>query len=293
MQIPRVLSLVLLALLVAACGREAPLPQPTPAAPTAVVQTEPTASAPAEATATPAEGESADPLSGTHWQWVTLTDPAQQVQIEAPMDYTILFSEGDASIRADCNQAVGTYSVGPDQGLTITPGPTTLAACPEGSRSDEFLQKLGQVAIFSIQDDQLLLELPADGGTLVFARAGSATGVEELPSLVGTTWQWVGLSDPLQQVQIDNPSAYTITFVDDTNVAITADCNQASGTYSADGSGGMTITIGLTTMAACPPGSREQEFLQKLGDVAIYFFQDERLFLELPVDSGTLEFQPQ
>lgn len=111
-----------------------------------------------------------DMLSGTTWQWTKLSDPVQQVEIQEPAKYTISFSSGSLSIKADCNQANGSYTLGQNGAISITIGGVTRAACPPGSRSDEFLQKLPFVAHYSFQNERLWLELMADGGTLEFVQ---------------------------------------------------------------------------------------------------------------------------
>lgn len=66
---------------------------------------------------------------------------------------------------ADCNQAGGSYTLGEFEAVTITLGPTTLAVCPEDSRSDEFLELLGATTNYTFEGDQLLLLTP--GGDLL------------------------------------------------------------------------------------------------------------------------------
>jgi membrane-bound inhibitor of C-type lysozyme len=44
------------------------------------------------------------------------------------------------------------------------------------------------------------------------------------------------------------------------------------------------------TRAACPPGSFSDRFAREVGRATSYFVKDGELFLELPVDSGTLRF---
>lgn len=111
-----------------------------------------------------------DGLSGTSWRWVRLSDPGQRVDIQNPDSYTVSFSNGDAQIKADCNTINGYYSVGANQTITITLGASTTAACPAGSRGDQFASKLAQASRFYFQNNALFLELPADGGTLQFER---------------------------------------------------------------------------------------------------------------------------
>ena len=51
-------------------------------------------------------------------------------------NYTIAFEPtGTFSAKADCNQLSGSYTTTGSNGLTIVPGPMTLAACPPESLS--------------------------------------------------------------------------------------------------------------------------------------------------------------
>ena len=77
----------------------------------------------------------------------------------------------------------------------------------------------------------------------------------------------------------DNPDNYTIQFMPDGTVAIQADCNRVGGTYTLDGSA-ITIELGPTTLAACPPGSLGDQCMANLGVATIYFFQRENLFIK-------------
>jgi heat shock protein HslJ len=53
--------------------------------------------------------------------------------------YTITFRDnGDFNAQADCNRLLGSWSI-EDTSVSLTPGPTTLAACPADSRSDDFI----------------------------------------------------------------------------------------------------------------------------------------------------------
>jgi hypothetical protein len=74
-------------------------------------------------------------------------------------------------------------------------------------------------------------------------------------------------------------------------VSIKADCNNAGGSYTGDGSR-LTIQIGPMTMAACPPESRSDQFVQLLGGAAIYFFEEDNLYIDLMADGGTMAFAP-
>lgn len=111
------------------------------------------------------------------------------------------------------------------------------------------------------------------------------------PMLTDTVWE-------LQQIQYNNdtllvpesPENYTIQFFEDGTVGIRADCNVGTGTYDTESAD--FITLGASTLAACPPDSIDDEFRSGLEDAVIYFFQDGNLYMDLPADGGTLMFAP-
>jgi len=76
-------------------------------------------------------------------------------------------SDVSLQARADCNQVSGTHTTTSSGGLTITLGPSTLVACPEGSLSDQYVQALGNATSHAIAGSQLTITLK-DEGTLVF-----------------------------------------------------------------------------------------------------------------------------
>lgn len=110
------------------------------------------------------------------------------------------------------------------------------------------------------------------------------------PTLTDTLWQ-------LQQIQYNNdtliepdaPENYTIEFMQNGEVGIQADCNRVLGTYTEDGSS-ISIELGPSTLAACPPESIDTEYLQALEAAAIYFFQEGDLFIDMKFDTGTIQF---
>ena len=111
-------------------------------------------------------------LTGKTWQWTGSTTkvPASQSVVPDPENYTISFNtDGTFAAKADCNQVSGEYtSSGSD--LTITPGPTTLMACPEGSLDGLFLEGLGTAATFTISGTDLTIT-DANEGTMQFVAA--------------------------------------------------------------------------------------------------------------------------
>ena len=117
------------------------------------------------------------------------------------------------------------------------------------------------------------------------------TANADVEALTANTWSWIGFTNPTQQYSVDVPENYTLDFQDDGTVSIKADCNNAIGSYTLDGSS-IKIEVGPMTMAACPEGSRSDDFVKYLGSAAIYFFKDGHLFIDLMADGGTMEFAP-
>jgi heat shock protein HslJ len=109
--------------------------------------------------------------------------------------------------------------------------------------------------------------------------------------LTGIEWHWTitTTSSPAAQVEVAEPSHYTLEFHPGDQVSIKADCNTGTGTYTAKGSS-MTIRAGAMTAAQCPPGSQATDFMAKLAAVDSYLLVDGRLALELKNDAGELRF---
>ena len=94
-------------------------------------------------------------LTGKTWQWTALTtkNPVSQSVVPADVQavYTIEFkSDGTFAAKADCNQLAGTYTAASAGALTITPGPSTLVACPEGSLAPIYVAVLATAANYAI-----------------------------------------------------------------------------------------------------------------------------------------------
>jgi heat shock protein HslJ len=106
-------------------------------------------------------------IHGTPWLWTT-SSLAGAETIADPTKYTITFaSDGTFSAKVDCNQVSGSFTETESNGVTITPGPSTLAACPEPSLADVFLAGLSGATEYQIAADRLVLTGPQ--GEMVFA----------------------------------------------------------------------------------------------------------------------------
>ncbi|MCL4806114.1 MAG: META domain-containing protein [Anaerolineae bacterium] len=312
-------------------------------------------------------------LTGTVWQWLGTTTATEPITVADSSRYTVEFLEdGTAAIKADCNQVVANYTA--EEGvLSIMPGPMTLAACPEDSQGDIFVQQLGAAGPYFFMEGDLYIDLFADGGTMRFSdlptvdlptpEAGAPTGTVNAPdgvnlrtgpgtnfpavgtapqgdsgtligisedgawyvvaapnlpngqvwvaaefvdaanadnlpvvatppaaqSLVGPLWMWAGTTTPEDQIDVVDPTRYTVEFLADGTAAIGADCNRAVVSWTTDGQS-ITITPGPMTLAACAEDSQADQFMQQLTNAAIFFFQGSDLFIDQFASAGTMRF---
>jgi len=110
--------------------------------------------------------------------------------------------------------------------------------------------------------------------------------------ITGTVWHWVQTlyNDDRKAVPAD-PKNYTVEFREDGTVNAKADCNMKGGTYTySPEEKRLSMEITHSTMAACPEGSLEDEFVRGLSGAAIYFIRDGDLYIDLKYDSGTMQF---
>ncbi len=104
------------------------------------------------------------PLAGTSWQVIELNGAGLVPNSSITMD----FSESLVSGNGSCNSYFGAYTQSGDQ-LTIEGVGATAMACVDQApmtQEQQFTAALEQVASFSVQDGQLVLQL-IDGGSIV------------------------------------------------------------------------------------------------------------------------------
>jgi D-alanyl-D-alanine carboxypeptidase len=281
-------TLLILSMLLAACsgGQSTTTIEPTVAAVQVTDTMAPTlapSSATEEPAAVPPPEEDLAMLRANPWQWVSFTNPVEQYSIDNPQNYSVSFNnDATVNIVADCNNANGSYVIA-GSGITIQIGPMTLAACPEGSHSDDFVKYLGSAAIYFFKDGHLFIDLMADGGTMEFAPADTGA------SLQGVAWKWDSFSNPAEQYDVEQSDKYRLFFADEGLLLVFADCNTVQGKYTLDGQS-MKIELGPSTLVACPGDSRSDQFLSYLTNAAVYSFQGSDLLIDLVADGGTLRF---
>jgi len=119
-----------------------------------------------------AAASSGSGLTGKTWQLTAITTkvPAFQGVVPAAQQasYTIEFkSDGTFSAKADCNQVAGSYTTTASGGMTITPGPSTMAMCPPESLGPQYVAALSTAASYAVANSELTLT-SADQGTLQY-----------------------------------------------------------------------------------------------------------------------------
>lgn len=112
-------------------------------------------------------------LGGTSWNLVRLVsndDAIGTVQAEPAKYEMTLAKDGGATLRLDCNRAVGRWqSDGPNR-IGFTPLAMTRAACPPGSLDTRVARELGFVRTYLLNGNELTLLTMADGGSQVWQR---------------------------------------------------------------------------------------------------------------------------
>jgi heat shock protein HslJ len=84
--------------------------------------------------------------------------------------YSVTFSaDGQATIVADCNTVMASYTSGDDGAFSIDLGASTLVACPEGSIAEDFLAVLAAATSARVVEagGQIAVSISAADGSLV------------------------------------------------------------------------------------------------------------------------------
>ena len=239
--------------------------------------------------ATPPPGAQTGGVEGIQWYLTEVGgSPVSPMAGDRQPHMLLDPEEKQATGFAGCNHFFGSYEL---DGSLLTFGPmgTTRMACPdlETGLETSVLEALATVRQWEPADGELLL-LDADE---VLARFGP----EKYMGIFRSVWQWrETLYNDDRKVVPADPENYTVQFGKDGTISVTADCNVKGGTVSiSPGEKRISIEITQSTMAFCPEGSLEDEFVKGLSAAAIYFLKDGDLYIDLKYDSGTMRFSKQ
>ena len=111
------------------------------------------------------------------------------------------------------------------------------------------------------------------GNRLVISAEEGMAGESQITR---TVWQWMQtLYNDDRKVVPPDPENYTAQFGEAGTLNVKADCNQKGGTYTySPQERRLSVEITHSTMASCPEGSLEDEFVRGLSAAAIYFIKD-------------------
>jgi heat shock protein HslJ len=125
-------------------------------------------------------------------------------------------------------------------------------------------------------------------GKLVEASGGDTA--EQAATLTDVLWEWheTKRSDGTG-VTPDDPSKYTLEFLEDGKVEVRFDCNRGFGTYTVSAAS-LTITLMAGTTAECPPVTWGREYIKELRAAQSFALRDGDLSVTLSSGKGTMKF---
>jgi heat shock protein HslJ/uncharacterized protein YraI len=161
-----------------------------------------------------ATGPTAEEVNNILWQWVDLSEQGTLTAIENPVQYTAgFFYDGNVVLQSDCNRVLGTFTRD-GRALSIVLGPSTMAACPEGSLDQQFNALMSDAVDVEVVDGRLLITTAA-GAVLGFANGGPLPGTVALrPSQIsidpqGLPYAYQVRVAPMQAYDGSQPAAPT------------------------------------------------------------------------------------
>ena len=254
--------LLVLSLLLAACG--APTPEPTTAPPPEPVEP----AVPTPEISQPIARWNSVSEAGT-WVLMGYGDALNPTVVEPGTYVTINFSAAGDQVNGSggCNSYNTTYKADDNNNLTINgPITSTMMACEIGADQESlFLGALEKVSSYTLTDDGQLL-LGYDSGVAYDEQLAFVRGTP----LVATTWVLTAYGDPNNLTTAQAGVMTTAVFSADGTLSGSGGCNQYSAGYNLQEN---QIGIGLpvSTTMACESGmEQEQAYLTILQTAASY-----------------------
>jgi heat shock protein HslJ len=229
-------------------------------------------------------------IEGTKWLLTEVSSAPVSLMAGEKQPHILLDpAQKKASGFAGCNNFFAGYEID-GAALKFGPAGSTRMACPdlETGLETEFLKALDKTRGWEIRNNVLLF---IDGSD-VLARFAKEDITGEI---TGTAWHWLRTqyNDDTNAAPAD-PENYTVQFKEDGTLNVKADCNQKGGAYCFSATDKrLSIELTLSTMAFCPEGSLEDEFVRGLSAATIYFIKDGDLYIDLKYDTGTMRFSEQ
>jgi heat shock protein HslJ len=148
-------------------------------------------------------------------------------------------------------------------------GPDDALCCPTQERTRRF----------TIQADRLI------------AQEGEKRTESIMRGIVGPVWRWARTryADDTTLARAPDAAGYTVQLRRDGTIHVRGDCNVSGGSFILKDTE-LSIMITHSTRAACPEGSLEDAFIRDLNRTGRFLLKNGGLYLDLKLDSGTMEF---
>ena len=226
-------------------------------------------------------GGQSQTLDGTTWMLESLRGESALSETTATAEFQV---DSTMSGSTGCNNYNAAYTTDGDM-ITISPGATTLMACPSPIMAQEsaFLDALASATTFNIEGAELELINASGAVTAKFSAL-------EPVSLEGSSWQVIGYNNGKQAVvSVIIGTKIAANFGEDGTLSGSAGCNNYNATYEFDQE---NISIGpaAATRMFCqePEGIMEQEvqYLAALETAATYLIEVDKM--EMRTAEGAL-----
>ncbi len=132
---------------------------------------------------------------------------------------------------------------------------------------------------------------PMDDVAIAVVQVTSLRSTAQTPreKLMGTSWRLSELNQGSGMARPEGDAPFTLTFASDGSYSGQADCNRYGGTFRIDGDDRLTLSQGLSTLAACPSGMASNAFFRSFNGVTQFIVDGERMILSGA--GGTLLFR--
>ncbi len=278
-----IVLLIILGILLTACGGGEPAP---PTQPPAVTEqaVEP---APTDIPPTPVPFVDLDQVYDLLWVLVGFGDAVDPTVVERDTLITLVFSgDGTVSGSSGCNNYSSSYELETDGTMSFTsPFAATMMHCPQGMDQEAaYLAALQNAQNLAITQEGRL-EIFYESGQPFDEKLVYAQG--ETP-LVGTQWLLVAFGDSGAPTSVEVGTTITVIYSDDGNVSGSGGCNYYAGSYEVSDSQ-MSIGPLATTGMICPAGSEgEQAYLEALGAAETHQLFGQRMSINYNDGQGIL-----
>ena len=277
-KIPWLSTLLIAAILLAACG-QAPAITPTPfIEPTATPEPGP------PVPVVPVEG-----LYNTHWELIGYGDAADPTVVSRDVKITAEFTpDGIMSGSSGCNSYNAMYNATLEGALTVVPPiATTRMACERGMEAEAtYLAALESAQSFSFTPEGWL-EIVYDSNPAYEEKLVYTSGEV---SFTNTTWVLVASGDPGTPAKLTPGVVITAIFAPDGVLSGFSGCNTYATSYTAS-EGQLTVNPPAATMMACPSGMEEEAaYLDALSKAESYEVVGSRLTIRADQGSSVLVY---